>query len=255
MIKVLKNILLGANAAALIRGLRFGSSDFYRCCQSSLAAAHPRENRSLATIPPVNLTDIIKDRDFPIRLVIGDHVDGTLPTYQAFILLSLLMVERPREVLEIGTFMGHTTRLMAENLEHSSIHTVDLPLDYSLKEAAKADVSKDDFHLISDRQVGREYRDTPFARRIIQHYADTMTWDFKGVGHPTFFFIDGSHTYEACRNDSDKCHALCGGKGVFLWHDCDAAHPGVLRALGEWRALGRDVVRIRGTPLGYWKGT
>jgi Methyltransferase domain len=255
MIRQFKDILLGVNAAAVVRGLRFGPGDFYHCCQRSLEVTHPREDRLMAILPQICLTNIISDRDFPVRLMIDHHVDGTLPSYQAFILVSLLAIEAPREVLEIGTFMGHTTKLMAENLEHSTIHTVDLPLDYSLNETAKADVSKDDFHLIRDRQVGREFRDTPYASRIVQHYADTMAWDFVGVGHPTFFFIDGSHTYEACRNDSDKCYALCGGKGVFLWHDCDQYHTGVIRAMGEWRKMGRDVRRIRGTSLGYWKGT
>jgi len=254
MIHQLKNILLGANAAAVIRGLRFGPGDFYRCCRLNLAASHPREDRLLAALPQINSTDITAGREFPIRLVIDQYLDGTLPSYQAFILVSLLAMEQPREALEIGTFMGHTSKLMAENLEHSIIHTVDLPLDYSLNEEGSTDVSKDDFHLIRNRQVGREFRNTPLASRIVQHYADTMTWDFTGVGNPTFFFIDGSHTYEACLNDSEKCHALCGGKGTFLWHDCDSHHPGVLRALGKWRALGRNVVRIRGTPFGYWKG-
>jgi len=254
MIQQLKNVLLGSNIAAIIRGLRFGPKDFYRCCSLNLAITHPMESSLMAALPQVELSDIIKGRKFSVRLEIGDHVDGSLPADQAFILVSLLTVEQPPEVLEIGTFMGHTSKLMAENLKQSIIHTVDLPLDYSLA-ASKSDVTKDDFHLITARQVGREFLNTPFTSRIVQHYADTMNWDFSGVGNPTFFFIDGSHTYEACRNDSEKCYAACKGKGTFLWHDCDSSHPGVLRALAEWRKLGRDVVRIRGTPLGYWKGT
>jgi hypothetical protein len=213
------------------------------------------EDRLSAAFPKVELGDLVGARSFPVRLVGGSYVNGALPFDQALVLISILCFEQPREVLEIGTFMGHTSRLMAENLEHAIIHTVDLPLDYALDDAARNDVSKDDFHLIRDRQVGREYRDTAVAGRIVQHYADTMKWDFKEAGHPTFFFIDGSHTYEACLNDSNKCYDLCGGKGVFVWHDCDTGHRGVLRALAEWRALGRDVVRIRDTPLGYWKGT
>jgi hypothetical protein len=78
-------------------------------------------------------------------------------------------------------------------------------------------------------------------------------WDSREAGSPTFFFIDGSHTYEYCKNDSEKCFALCDGKGVFLWHDCDEAHPGVVRFVMEWRQMGRDIRRISGTPIAYWK--
>src|ERR1035437_494542 len=39
----------------------------------------------------------------------------------------------------------------------------------------------------------------------------------------------------------------------FLWHDCDDRHPGIVRFLLEWRELGRDVCRIHGTSLAFWR--
>jgi hypothetical protein len=87
----------------------------------------------------------------------------------------------------------------------------------------------------------------------VQHFGDTANFNFSKFGNPTFFFIDGSHTYEYCENDSEKCLALCQGKGLFLWHDCDHSHPGVVRFISEWRAAGRNIARIEGTGLAYWK--
>ena len=72
--------------------------------------------------------------------------------------------------------------------------------------------------------------------------------------HATFFFIDGSHTYDYAKHDSEECYRLCAGHGVFLWHDCDPMHPGVERLIAEWRSLGRDVRRVAATTLAYWKG-
>jgi hypothetical protein len=253
MEKLVKTIL-GFNAASLIRGVRVGPSRFLLACQRSCTAARPLETRPLASIPEVETTDILAGRRPLIRLRVMEYEDGMLPLEQATALMAILAAEQPKEVLEIGTYMGHSTRLMAENLEHSTIHTVDLPPDFT-GENTPGMPPKDDYHLIQRRVVGREYKGTPCESRIVQHFADTAKWNFAEAGHPTFFFIDGSHSYEYCRNDSERCLALAGGKGVFLWHDCDEWHPGVVKLLCEWRRAGRNIQRIRGTFLAYCKLT
>jgi hypothetical protein len=209
--------------------------------------------QQLLKIPSVALSDLLGDAKADVCLSIQKYKDSLLPYEQAIALLAMAVIASPKAVLEIGTFMGHTTRLLAMNLPGAIIHTVDLPLDFVPEQDNVKEKKKDDFHLIAQRQVGREYRGTPFEARVRQHFVDTAIWDFKAAAGATFFFIDGSHTYDYCKNDSDRCYQLCNGKGVFLWHDCDEAHPGVVKALLEWRALGRDVVRIEGTPIAYWK--
>ena len=201
----------------------------------------------------MTLDDALGSQKLSVRLPVQAYEDGMLPPEQALILSSLLVAESPKVVLEIGTFMGHTAKLMAMNLPDALIHTVDLPLDYSPGSDPVSGLVKDDFHLIAKRRVGREFLGTEYQSRIRQHFADTGSWDFRVAEGATFFFIDGAHTYEYCKSDSEKCFALCGGRGVFVWHDCDDTHPGVVRLIREWRRLGRNVVRIENTPLAYWK--
>jgi hypothetical protein len=218
---------------------------------------------SPAWVPPIrsrtesttsfSLDEILGARKAVIKLHVQKYEDGMLPSHEAMALLSILVAENPREVLEIGTYMGHTTRAMAENLKDSIIHTVDLPPDFSAGHDAEHGQPKDDFHLIARRVVGREFKGQEVEQRIKQHFGDTAAINFQEFGQPTFFFIDGSHTYEYCKQDSAKCFALCGGAGTFLWHDCDAGHPGVLKFVSEGRALGRPLARIMGTSLIYWK--
>jgi hypothetical protein len=260
MIKKCIQFLLGLNGASIVRGLRFGLPEFVSGCFASLGAAHPfqdrtrnRAERGLKAIPDTALGEILGARKTTIKLNVQKYEDGMLPTHDAIALLSILAVENPGEVLEIGTFMGHTTRAMAENIPGAVIHTVDLPPDFSAQQDSPAGPPKDDFHLIAQRVVGREFKGQPVAQRIKQHFGDTATMNFQELGRPVFFFIDGSHTYEYCKLDSEKCYAACGGTGIFLWHDCDAAHPGVIQFVLEWRALGRNIVRIEGTSLAYWK--
>jgi hypothetical protein len=185
--------------------------------------------------------------------MIQAYEDGILPMQDAIALLSIMAKERPALVLEIGTFMGHTTKAMAENMPTATIHTVDLPTDFSAEKDVQQNLPKDDFHLIKRRIVGREFKDTPVGQRIVQHFGDTAEFDFRTVGRPSFFFIDGSHTYEYCKNDSERCLAIAPKRSTFLWHDCDVDHPGVGRLVSEWRRAGRNVVRIDCTALAYWR--
>jgi hypothetical protein len=252
--------LFGLNGAALVRGCRLGFAEFVTGCFTSLEAVHPMQDRDqsqcqreLRTIPEILLDEILATRKVAIKLSVQKYEDGMMPSPEAMVLLSILVADQPREVLEIGTFMGHTTKALAENLPDAIIHTVDLPPDFSPPPAPKDGPPKDDFHLIRQRVVGREFKGLALEQRIRQHFGDTAGINFQEFGRPTFFFIDGSHTYEYCKQDSEKCLALCGGTGTFLWHDVDDSHPGVVKFILEWRKLGRNISRIKGTPLGYWK--
>ncbi len=265
--KKLLQLLFGLNGSSLVRGFRFGPHEFISACNASHAAAHPLESReslrqgkindALNLIPTVTLADLLDATLGNARAVLNfdltRYEDGRLPVHDALALLSLLAAEAPAEALEIGTYMGHTTKAMAQNLPAAIIHTVDLPPDFSESNNSDPKLPKDDFHLIERRVVGREFKGQPVERRIKQHFGDTAKINFQEFGRPTFFFIDGSHTYEYCKQDSEKCFALCGGRGVFLWHDCDGGHPGVIKFVLEWKAAGRDIHRISGTSLAYWK--
>jgi hypothetical protein len=246
-------VLLGANGAALWQLLRFGGQAFGRAAQRAFFAAYRAPSAGLAAIPEVDLEILLGERKPRISLAVMRYEEGMLSSAEAMPLLALLVAEQPAEVLEIGTYMGHTTALMARNLASALIHTVDLPEDFPIPGAAEGRSPKDDLHLIARREVGREFRSGPDGKRIVQHFHDTADWDFSGAGRPTFVFIDGAHTYAYCKNDSEKCLAISGERAVFLWHDCDDAHPGVVQFLGEWRKAGRDIRRITGTALAYWK--
>lgn len=249
--------MMGFNVAALLQGLRRGPRALARASRAACLATRwgPEDavREQLAQIPVAYLDGLIGDEKCHVKLRVMKYEVGMMPFRDAIGLLSVLVARKPEQVLEIGTYMGHTARAMAENLETATIHTVDLPPDFSSGGESTGLPPKDDFHLIARRIVGREFKGQPFESRIIQHFGDTALMDFSRIGRPTFFFIDGSHTYEYCRSDSEKCLALCPQGGTFLWHDCNETHPGVIQFILEWRALGRDIVRIHGTDLAYWQ--
>src|SRR5260370_12004818 len=118
-------LLLGFNAIALIHLVRFKPKRFLNACKSAFVSS--RYASVSIQIPQIELGDllgrILADRKPIIRLSVMRYEDGMLPRARAMVLLSILVAEAPSEVLEIGTYMGHTTRQIAENLETSTIHT------------------------------------------------------------------------------------------------------------------------------------
>ena len=250
-LECMKSILktfLGANPVAFINLATLNPKRFVDASGKAFSASR----EASIGIPDIRLGDVLGERRPSIRLSVMRYVDGALKSEEAMSLLAILVAENPAEVLEIGTFMGGTTLQMADNLPCSIVHTVDLPPNFNLS-LPDAALALDDFHLIAHRTVGKEFLGHPCAIRIRQHFCDTAKWNFAEAGNPSFFFIDGSHTYEYCKNDSEKCYEVSRSGSVFLWHDCDARHPGVINVLREWRRAGRDIRRIIGTRIAYWK--
>ena len=126
--------------------------------------------------------------------------------------------------MEIGTFIGHTTKLLAMNLPEAIIHSVDLPLDFILEQEKVAAATKDDFHLIARREVGREYRGSSYEARIRQHFVDTAAWNFKEAAGATFIFIDGDHSYEGVKTDFELCAPFLSPNAPVLFHDSAWEH-------------------------------
>ncbi len=245
--------VLAGNLAAVLRLAMHGADKLderlYRAYQiiDPFDACDPK--LSYESIPEIHLAELVR-RFVSINLGDGrEFVDGSLPWVDLVPLLTLVHARQPKCIFEIGTYFGYTTHALALNFPETRIHTLDLPESYD-PASDNGSAPKDDFHLIAKRRVGEAFRSDPSVQNVIQHFGDSATWDFEPVKDATFFFIDGSHTYEYVRNDTEKCLALCGNRrATILWHDCDRGHPGVVRYLAELVQAQFPVKRISWTHL------
>src|SRR5271157_794850 len=256
----------GLNVAVLLRALRFGPRSAVRRAVRAYDVIDPlarEEGREpwddpradrrvwslLDSFTRIGLAEATTAKRFVIIDGSLTYNDGSLGIQDQVALMSLLLDRKPEVVLEIGTYNGATTRLMALNLPRAKIHTLDLPPDISSEELHQSKLPKDDFHLIGNRRAGQAFLADPVITNVTQHYGDSATWDFSPVQGLDFVFIDGSHTDQYVRNDTIRCAEAAAGRATFVWHDFDYCHYDVVRYLTEMASAGLPVRHIASTNM------
>ncbi len=160
---------------------------------------------------------------------------------------------KPRRIFEIGTLWGYTSYHFALNTpDDTEVFTLDLPRDGTATVALP--VSVVDGALITERAPTDRYAfdGTPEARKITCLTGDSATFDFSPYrGSIDFFFIDGAHSCEYVKSDTERALACCHAGSVIAWHDYGKASlPGLSRYLDE-RAREWPVYSIPGGSVAF----
>jgi len=127
----------------------------------------------------------------------------------------------PKIVFEIGTLRGYTALHMAMNTgPECRIVTLDLPKNTGTEPTPKLRTTlMADIHC---RMDVKEYcfSSTPHEAKIQPLFGDSATFDFSPyLGKVDLFFIDGAHSYEYVRSDSENALQCVRPGGVIAWHD------------------------------------
>ena len=167
-----------------------------------------------------------------------------LPLIELVHLGAMLRYFRPMSVFEIGTFKGRTTRLLAEMTDNCTcIYTLDLP---------PAEVKRGGY--FSDREgelIGQDVQESSCREKITQLYGNSRKFDFSPFyGQMDFVFIDGDHSYEGVKSDTQNALRMIRPGGVIVWDDYSERHtPGVVQCLEELSVV-IEVFRLAGTRFG-----
>ncbi len=206
-------------------------------------------------LPAVALGQLVP-RDAVVELADFHGREGNVTLYELLVISAVVSHRQPKVLLEIGTFDGNTTLQMAHNSPADArVYTLDLPPDGDAHAAPDAlDLDPQDRPYIADRQkLDRKYARSPLAHKVTQCLGDSATFDFHSIlehGRPELAFIDGSHSYDYVRNDTEKVLEILAPGGVVLWHDYVPGWPGVMEYLDELSAR-MPLQRIEGTALVY----
>ena len=187
---------------------------------------------------------------------------GSITLVDQVVLISLLDMIRPRNILEIGTFKGYTTRLLLENSDiQSSLASVDLPRDAtqgiaekSLEGALKDGNYNDDFLRIRQRDDGEVYLKDLSAENLAR--LNLIKVDSTKIDYSDYFssleyaFIDGGHDYNTVKTDTEKVLDVL-TEGVILWHDYSSGiHSDVTTYLQDICA-DMNIYHVKGSLLAF----
>jgi predicted O-methyltransferase YrrM len=192
--------------------------------------------------PGIEQTDVIILKTF-------DRVPATsLDPLEILVLAALARFRNAKNILEIGTFDGNTALNLAANSSADAwVTTVDLPVDWNGD--LSLNVPTCYINVTDRRKIGRQFRDTTYAKKIKQVYGDSARMDWATTLQPPFdlIFIDGCHHRRYVESDTRNALQTLKPGGIVVWHDY-----GMIRdvSLVVDQIAGKIEVRaIRGTRL------
>jgi predicted O-methyltransferase YrrM len=174
-------------------------------------------------IPSATLLQILPALcpDLPLAVsasVFGENT-AELPVllpHEQIVVAALVRHFAPRRVFEFGTATGRTTWVLAEN---SPADATVLTLDLPPPERTDYGQACHEGHAAT----GATWRAAPSASKVVQLFEDSRRLDAAAVaarhGAPEFLLIDGDHSYNGVRIDTEKAIAMAAQDAVFLWHD------------------------------------
>jgi predicted O-methyltransferase YrrM len=197
-------------------------------------------------IPPVNVLDICPGtqrwtlQSFP-------SVGASVSPMECAALAALSHLVGAKRVFEFGTYKGVSTTQLALNLAPGGmVFTLDLPEDHP---AYSLPIPKPE-----ERQIAAEGgkgilipRD--LLDRVTFLSSDSATFDETPyLGSMDLVFVDGAHSYEYVKNDTEKGWNMLRPGGVLAWHDCVSNHRDVVKYIKEF---GFDAKLVNGTALAF----
>jgi predicted O-methyltransferase YrrM len=249
-----RNVLLGSNLASS-RLLGEPRTFLYYASEALFLLDAVRQRRGL---PERNVAEHFgAPREIPIMLDGRSDAPwfGPVTSYLADLvaLCQLAQLVQPRVIFEIGTFHGYSTLHLALNAPADAVvYSLDLPPDNPELSLGAT---------IMDVAIAREgaatstfaFSGRDVASRIRLLHGDSAAFDFAPWhGGVDLFFIDGAHSYDYVRSDSERALACVRPGGVVAWHDFGRSGVnGVGRYLRELRRKGFDIVAVPGGSLAY----
>ncbi len=167
-------------------------------------------------LPESRVVDVCLPRAF-------DRKYGTsITAEEACQLAAIVKCVGARQILEIGTYDGNTTLILAANCDTvGRVTTVDLPPDFDLEtERSSLVYAEGEVNLTPRDEVGRQYRGHPLEVRIQQVFGDSAALDWGAFGGPfDLIFIDGCHSEHYVDSDTRNALAQLAPNGAIVWHD------------------------------------
>ncbi len=215
------------------------------------------------------LTSVIAETNniYPLELRLAHATEGSIKFTDAYILKRILNKYKPRTILEVGSFLGFSTRWMLEVTKNwnAKITAVDPNIRHRVFDDPHSILMQYNSRFFPDRlEIVRGFFGCYDNDNIYYDYENyepknersqvneilkqrpiiDKSWDRKF----DFIFIDGDHSYTSVMNNFGTSIGLLNKSGVISFHDA-LSWMGVNRAIKELKAnySGRAEVDIYGS--------
>jgi predicted O-methyltransferase YrrM len=176
-------------------------------------------------------------------------VEGWVDDYQRLVVSALAQGLGCRTCFEIGTSSGRTSWMLARADPQMQVFTLDLPENVRPEETEFA-LGADDCNFLRTPSCGHAFWNTPEAERITQLEGDSATFDFSPWRNTIdFVYVDGAHTYDYVRSDTENAFRLLSPTGTIAWDDYTTG-AGVFEFISEFApTLEGTIYHVFGTRM------
>jgi hypothetical protein len=180
---------------------------------------------------------IIEPKDFGRRPTSKNDISALL----------YLMHSCKKNFVEIGSWYGKTTYEIATRFPKKLIFTMDyIEKDLILDPASNRSLIKNKDDLCS---YANHLSNVKFI------YANSHIYDFNQFKNVDFFFIDGDHSFEGVKIDSEKAMIYLNenGGGTIAWHDVHTKNLTQVPDYMQYLAKTNAIYYLKNTNIGYWR--
>jgi predicted O-methyltransferase YrrM len=171
------------------------------------------------------------------------------------LLATIVSALQPKKIFETGTFRGVAALTMALNAPEAEIYTLDLPEQHSTAEVETLSKGDKEWVRLSRTSIGFAFAGHPAAARVHQLYGNSLAFDPPAVlANTDLCFIDGGHSYECIKADTETALKILSPNGVIVWDDYTWFIDGVSEYLTELRKT-LPLHRIAGSQLVVYRAT
>jgi predicted O-methyltransferase YrrM len=194
-----------------------------------------------ANITPITLSEIFGSEIEKTQVPYGAINERTGKQNQAelFYVVATAKFIRAKNIFEFGTFTGRTTYYLACSTENTEVSTLDLPPGHEGRYI---------------QNVGYYFAGTEQEKNIKQIFVNSREFDpLPYKSSMDFIFVDGDHSYDGVKNDTEKALTMIAPGGVIMWHDYGPSRDlGLAKYFTEFTKT-RPVFHIHKTSLLLWK--
>lgn len=157
---------------------------------------------------------------------------GDLPNERELVFLCSLARSGYTPIVEFGTYRGRTAYNLALNSEFEIV-TIDIGDALGQTIDVSANIDR---HEYAQYKTGELFLNAPdsIRNKIKLVIGDSTKLNLSDLyGRAGMVLVDGGHSYDVCKSDSETALRLVRKGGVIVWDDYGSYWPGVKKALDE----------------------